>query len=157
MSISKRISYSGIVIAIYIVIVFATQNFSFGQYQIRIATGLYALSFHFPFLVVPLAIANALSNLIMGGLGLFDIVGGFIVGLLTTGCIAFLGKKVRNATILVMPIALGPTLIVPIWLSVILQIPYLLLVVSLLIGQVISAYTLGLFIIKSKWIARLLK
>ena len=156
MSISRRIAYSGVVMALYIVVVFATQSFSFGQYQIRIATALYALAFHFPFLVLPLALANMLSNLLMGGLGLFDIVGGFVIGLITAGSIALLGKVTKRAYILVLPIALAPSFVVPIWLSYILSIPYIYLVISLLVGQIISAYTLGLLIIKSTWIQKLI-
>ena len=156
MSISRRIAYSGVVMALYIVVVFATQSFSFGQYQIRIATALYALAFHFPFLVLPLALANMLSNLLMGGLGLFDIVGGFVIGLLTAGSIALLGKVTKRSYILVLPIALAPSFVVPIWLSYILNIPYIYLVISLLIGQIISAYTLGILIIKSTWIQKLI-
>lgn len=156
MNVSKKLAYSGIVMAIYIVVVFATQSFSFGQYQIRIATALYALAFHFPFLVIPLALANMLSNLLIGGLGLFDIVGGLIIGLITAGSIVLLKRITNRAILLVLPIALAPALIVPIWLSAILKIPYFALVLSLLVGQVISAYTLGLYIIKSKWIQKLL-
>lgn len=156
MSISRRIAYSGVVMALYIVVVFATQSFSFGQYQIRIATALYALAFHFPFLVLPLALANMLSNLLMGGLGLFDIVGGFVIGLITAGSIALLGKVTKRSYILVLPIALAPSFVVPIWLSYILNIPYIYLVISLLIGQIISAYTLGILIIKSTWIQKLI-
>ena len=156
MSISRRIAYSGVVMALYIVVVFATQSFSFGQYQIRIATALYALAFHFPFLVLPLALANMLSNLLMGGLGLFDIVGGFVIGLITAGSIALLGKVTKRSYILVLPIALAPSFVVPIWLSYILNIPYIYLVISLLIGQIISAYTLGILIIKSTWIRKLI-
>lgn len=156
MSISKKLAYSGIVMALYIVVVFATQSFSFGQYQIRIATALYALVYHFPFLVIPLALANMLSNFLMGGLGLFDIVGGFIIGIITAGSIVLLKRITDRAVFLVLPIALAPALIVPIWLSAILKIPYLALVLSLLVGQVISAYTLGLYIVKSKWIKGLI-
>ena len=156
MSSSKKLSYSGIVIALYIVVVFATQSFSFGQYQIRVATALYALAFHFPFLVLPLALANMLSNLLMGGLGIVDAIGGLIIGLITSGSIVLLKRITRRAVLLVLPIALAPAFVVPIWLSVILNVPYLALVLSLLIGQVISAYTLGLYIVKSKWVNRLL-
>lgn len=152
MTTTRRLAYSGIVMALYVLIVFATQSFAFGQYQIRIATGLYALAFHFPFLVIPLALANMLSNLLMGGLGVFDIVGGFVIGLVTAGSIALLGKKTKNAWVLVTPIAVAPALIVPIWLSYLLNVPYLVLVLSLLVGQIVSAYTLGLFLIKNKWI-----
>lgn len=151
---TKKIAYSGIVMALYVLIVFATQSFAFGQYQIRIATGLYALAFHFPFLVIPLALANMLSNLLMGGLGIFDIVGGFLIGLITAGSIALLRKKTKNVFFLILPIAIAPAVIVPIWLSYILGISYFLLVLSLLVGQVISAFTLGLFIVKSKFIVK---
>lgn len=154
MSISKRVAYSGVVMALYIVIVFVTRSFSFGQYQIRIATALYALAFHFPFLVIPLALANMLSNLLMGGLGFFDIVGGFLIGLITAGSIVLLKKATNRSFILVLPIALAPSIVVPIWLSYILKIPYFSLVLSLLVGQIISAYSLGLFIIKSNWIKK---
>ena len=157
MSISKRLAYSGIIMALYIVIVFATQSFAFGQYQVRIATGLYALAFPFPFLVLPLALANMLSNLLLGGLGIFDIVGGFLIGLITAGIIALLSKKTNKAWILVLPIAICPSFIVPIWLYFLLKIPYIYLVLSLLVGQAISAYSLGLFIVKSKWIKQLNK
>lgn len=155
MNTTKKVAYSGIIMALYVAIVFATQNFAFGQYQIRIATGLYALSFQFPFLVVPLALANMLSNLLMGGLGIFDIVGGFLIGIITAGSIVLLKRWVSNALILVLPIALCPALVVPIWLSYLLGVPYFVLVLSLFIGQTISAYTLGLFLIKSKWISNI--
>ena len=54
----RKLTTSGIVIALYIVILFMTQSFSFGAYQIRIVTSLYALSYLFPFLVIPLGLAN---------------------------------------------------------------------------------------------------
>ena len=157
MSISKRLAYSGVVMALYIAVVFATQSFSFGQYQIRIATALYALAYHFPFLIVPLALANMLSNLFMGGLGITDAIGGLIIGLITSGSIVLLKKATTRAALLVLPIAIAPSFIVPIWLSFILNVPYLVLVLSLLVGQVISAYTLGLYIIKSKWIKKIVQ
>ena len=47
----RKLTTSGIVIALYVVILFMTQSFSFGAYQIRIVTSLYALSYLFPFLV----------------------------------------------------------------------------------------------------------
>ena len=103
--------------------------------------------------MVPLALANMLSNLLMGGLGVFDIVGGFLIGLITSGSIVLLKKATDRAVLLVLP----PAIIVPIWLSIILKVPYFVLVLSLLVGQVISAYTLGLYIIKSKWIKKLMK
>ena len=79
----KKITISGLVIAIYIVIMYLTQSFAFGQYQIRIATSLYAMAAVHPFLIVPLGLANFLSNTLMGGLGLPDMIGGLIAGIIT--------------------------------------------------------------------------
>lgn len=134
---TKKITISGIVIALYVVIMFITQSFAFGQYQIRVATSLYALAAIHPFLIIPLGAANLLSNTIMGGLGPLDMFGGFAAGILTAGGCYFLRKI--NIILTAIPILLIPTLLVPMWLSFILHIPYSVLVISIGIGQVIPA------------------
>ena len=53
MSRVQKMTFSAMVMAMYIVILYFTQSFSFGAYQIRIATALYALAYLFPFLVLP--------------------------------------------------------------------------------------------------------
>ena len=151
----RKLTISALVIALYVVIMYITQNFAFGQYQIRIATGLYALAYQFPFLIIPLALANLLSNLVMGGLGLFDIIGGFFVGLITTTLIVFIKKLKITSWLAPLPIAIIPAFVVPIWLSIILEIPYWALVLSLSVGQIISAYTLGLLLVKNKSINKI--
>jgi uncharacterized membrane protein len=150
MSKTKKITLSAVVIALYIILMYITQNFAFGQYQVRIATGLYALGYQFPFLIIPLGIANLLSNTIMGGLGLLDMIGGCIAGIITTLLIVWFKKLHMPKYIIVLPIALVPSLLVPIWLSIILNVPYLVLFISLLVGHTISAFTLGLLIVNLK-------
>lgn len=138
MSKTKKIVLSGLIIAMYVVVMYFTQSFAFGQYQIRIATSLYSLSYLFPFMILPLSLANCLSNII-GGNGAWDIIGGLIVGFITSGSI-FLFRKFSLPKFLVIPaIIAGPGLIVPIWLSYILSIPYIALATSLCIGQIIPA------------------
>ena len=51
MSRVQKMTFSAMVMAMYIVILYFTQSFSFGAYQIRIATALYALAYLFPFLI----------------------------------------------------------------------------------------------------------
>lgn len=134
---TQKITISAICIALYIVLMLATQGFAFGQYQIRIATAIYGLSAIFPFLIIPMGIANCLSNTIMGGLGPIDMIGGGFVGLLT----CFIIVRTRNlpsANIFnALAIILIPGLIVPIWLSYLLNIPYLILMPSVLVGQIV--------------------
>ncbi len=135
---TQKLTLSGAVMAIYIVIMYVTQSFAFGQYQVRIATAIYGVAYLFPFLVVPLGLSNLLSNMIMGGLGVFDIVGGGLVGLLTAGCCALLGKKRLSPWLVALPITLIPALGVSLWLSGLIGVPYWTLAVSLLVGQAVA-------------------
>ena len=138
MTSTQKLTFSGAVIALYIVVMYLTQSFAFGQYQVRIATALYATAYLFPFLVVPLGLSNLLANMVMGGLGFFDIVGGGVVGILTAGCCALLGKKKLSPWLVVLPITLIPALGVSLWLSKLIGVPYWTLAASLLVGQAIA-------------------
>lgn len=144
---TKKLSISAIVIALYVVIMTFTQSFAFGSIQVRIATCIYALAYLFPFLVLPLGLSNLLSNMIMGGLGFFDIFGGGFVGVLTSLLVYSVRKYNLNIFLIAIPIILIPGLIVPIWLSALLNIPYAPLATSLCIGQVIPGI-LGAYIVK---------
>jgi len=144
---TKKICISGIIIAMYISIMYLTQSFAFYAYQVRIATCLYALSYLFPYLILPLGISNLLGNFLFGGLGIIDAIGGMIIGVITSSGV-FIIRKLHLPVILVIPvIILSPGLIVPIWLSPLLQVPYPALVISLCIGQSLPAIT-GYVLIK---------
>lgn len=136
MSKTQKLTLSAMIIALYVVVVYITQGISFGAYQIRMATSLYALSYLFPFLVLPLGLANCLSN-ILGGLGAFDIVGGFFVGILTAGVNAGIRKLRLHRFLIAIPIILIPGLGVATWLSYLLGISYPLMALNLIIGQFI--------------------
>ena len=143
---TRIICISGVTMAMYIVIMLATQGFAFGAYQIRIATALYSLGYVFPFLVVPLALANSLANS-MGPFGVFDLVGGFVVGIVTSGGV-YLVRRFGLPAVLVIPVIIfAPAFVVPIWLSYLLNLPYLMLVVSISIGQIVPA-VVGYLLIK---------
>ena len=145
---TRKITISAIVIALYIIVMIITQSFSFGAIQIRLATALYGLSYIFPFLVLPMGLANLLANVLLGSLGLFDIIGGFFVGILTTTLVYAVRKFKLNIYWIIVPLIFVPGLIVPIWLSIILNIPYIPLAFSLCLGQVIPGI-LSVILIKS--------
>jgi len=147
---TQKITISAICIALYIVIMLATQSFAFGQYQIRIATAIYGLSAIFPFLIIPMGIANCLSNTIMGGLGPLDMFGGGFVGILTCFAIVKTSKLSSSIFFTALAIILIPGLIVPIWLSFLLNIPYLVLMPSVLIGQIIPGIVGALLVVSLK-------
>ncbi|SNS41494.1 QueT transporter [Anaerovirgula multivorans] len=132
----NKLTISGIVIALYIAIMFFTQGFAFGQFQVRIATSLYALTAIYPFLIIPMGISNFLSNTLMGGLGLLDMMGGLFVGIVTSTSVYLIKKYRLNDWLIALPIIFGPGLIVPIWLSYLINVPYKILAVSIVIGQI---------------------
>lgn len=144
---TKKLTLSSMVIALYVVIMYFTQTFAFGQYQIRIATSLYSLAYFFPYLVIPLGLANFISNII-GGMGILDMIGGCIVGIITSGIIVIIKKLNISKLFVFLPIVLIPGLCVPIWLSKVLSLPYIPLAVSLCIGQIVPAIV-GVILIKS--------
>ena len=138
MSKTRKLTISALVMAIYIVLLYATAGISFGAYQVRIATAFYALSYIFPFLVVPMGLANFIANM-FGGLGLVDMVGGFVVGVITTGLIVLIRKYNITSWAVIVPIIAVPGLLVPAWLSYLLGIPYWALVLNVSIGQIAPA------------------
>ena len=132
-------TFSAMVMAIYIVVLSITSGFSFGAYQIRIATSLYALAYLFPFLVLPLGLANFISNMLFGGFGIVDMLGGCIVGMVAAACIVLIRRKNWNRMLIAVPIVLVPGLGVATYLSYFLAMPYPLMALNLCIGQLIPS------------------
>ena len=139
MSKFQKLTVSAMVMALYVVVLYFTQSFSFGAYQIRIATALYALAYLFPFLVLPLGFANFIANFLFGGLGLLDWFGGCFVGIIVTAIIVLIRRKGWSRWLMILPIILVPGLGVPSYLSYLLHVPYSVLATSLCIGQSVPA------------------
>ena len=125
---TQKLVLSAIMMALYIAILFVSQAISFGAVQTYI----------FPFLVFPISLANAIANS-FGGLGLIDVVGGFCASFLTTGSIYLIRKAKLSSWFIILPILLVPALVVPIWLSALLKLPYFALVINLLLGQLVPS------------------
>ena len=139
MSKVQKLTVSAMVMALYVVVLYFTQSFSFGAYQIRIATALYALAYLFPSLVLPLGFANFIANFLFGGLGLLDWFGGCFVGIIVTAIIVLIRRKGWSRWLMILPIILVPGLGVPSYLSYLLHVPYSVLATSLCIGQSVPA------------------
>ena len=139
MSKVQKLTVSAMVMALYVVVLYFTQSFSFGAYQIRIATALYALAYLFPFLVLPLGFANFIANFLFGGLGLLDWFGGCFVGIIVTAIIVLIRRKGWSRWLMLLPIILVPGLGVSSYLSYLLHVPYSVLATSLCIGQSVPA------------------
>ena len=139
MSKVQKLTVSAMVMALYVVVLYFTQSFSFGAYQTRIATALYALAYLSPFLALPLGFANFIANFLFGGLGLLDWFGGCFVGIIVTAIIVLIRRKGWSRWLMILPIILVPGLGVPSYLSYLLHVPYSVLATSLCIGQSVPA------------------
>lgn len=144
----QKLTTSAMVIALYVTVLYFTQSFSFGAYQIRIATALYALAYLFPFLVLPLGLANFIANMLFGGLGILDMCGGCLVGIVTAALIVAVRKMRWHRFWIAFPIVLVPGFGVSVWLSYLLHLPYLPLAASLCIGQAFPAVC-GVLLVKA--------
>lgn len=146
MSKTTKLTISAIYIALYVVTVFLTASISFGAVQIRLANLMYALAFCYPFLILPAGISVVLSNVLFGGLGLPDMIGGFLVAVTTTFLITMIRKYKLNKWLIALVIMTVPPLGVSSWLSVLLHLPYWPLAFSLMLGHVIPA-VLGVILV----------
>ena len=135
---TQKLTISALCMALYLGVMMCTQSFAFGQYQVRIATALYGLSAIFPFLIIPFGLVNVLANTLMGGLGPLDMLGGGLVGIMTSLTIVYAKSHDLGNWAVMLAITLVPGLGVPVWLSVLLDLPYWLLASTVLVGQFIS-------------------
>jgi len=120
---TQKLTISALCMALYLVVMMCTQSFAFGQYQVRIATALYGLSAIFPFLIIPFGLVNVLANTLMGGLGPLDMLGGGLVGIMTSLTIVYAKRHDLGNWAVMLAITLIPGLGVPVWLSVLLDLP----------------------------------
>lgn len=107
---TQKLTISALCMALYLVVMLCTQSFAFGQYQVRIATALYGLSAIFPFLVIPFGLVNVIANTLMGGLGPLDMLGGGLVGIVTSLTIVYAKRHHTGNWAVMLAITLIPGL-----------------------------------------------
>lgn len=149
---TKYLTKASLIAAIYIVLVIVQMlpvpimNLTFGPVQIRIAEGLALLPLVEAAAVPGVFVGCLISNLLLAsysGFGLVDIIGGSLVTLLA----AYLTSKMKSKiTGMIPPIVLN-ALIVSIWVSYFTRIPYLITVLGIGAGQLISVGVFGSIIL----------
>lgn len=135
----KKLLFALMVFLLYIGISLFTYDFSFGIYQLRIATALYGLSYLFPYLCLPLGLANALTNFASFNGFSLDVMGGLMVGLLTCYSHILLRRKKKSPWFILLTITFIPGFMVPLWLSPLFHQSYLNVVLHLCLGQMVPA------------------
>lgn len=140
----RRIARNGLVAALYAGIALALPATAMANY--RLATALYVLAAWDPALIPGLALGNALAGLPNG---LLDMALGGLVGVVTAWACSRMGRWAPVAVLVV------PTLVVPVWLAWLYQVPYGLVVGVLVRGQAVSA-VLAWLLLRAKGLRRML-
>lgn len=150
---TKKITRSGLIAGIYIILVFlqllpgVTSGLIFGPVQLRIAEGLTILPFFDTAAIPGLFVGCLLSNLIIApysGFGYIDVIGGSLVTLLA----AYFSSKMKNKYLAMLPPIILNALIVSIWVSYFSNIPYLLVALGVGIGEAVSVLLFGTIVSK---------
>ena len=138
---TKKIALGAIIAALYVVITVAFAPISFSYIQIRISEALTILPLFTDAAVPGLFIGCILANLLGGGIPL-DIIFGSIATLIG----AALARKVSyNRWLVPIPSIISNALIIPLILKFGygIDLPYILLVGYMVIGEFISCFVLG--------------
>lgn len=139
---------AALIAAIYVVLTcfISAFNLASGAIQVRISEALVILPFFTPAAIPGLAIGCFLSNLLTGGLPM-DVVFGSLATLI--GAVGSYLVR-RHKWLVPLPPVLANTIIVPYVLAYVYGyeggVPFFMLTVG--IGEVISCYVLGMFLLK---------
>lgn len=139
------LTQAAMIAAIYVVLTFVFQPFSFGEVQVRIAEALTILPFFTPAAIPGLFIGCLIGNF-LGGAIVIDVIFGSLATL--AGAIfSYLLRK--NKYLVPLPPIIANTLVVPFILkfgyAVPLPIPFMMLTVG--IGEIISCGVLGMILL----------
>ena len=136
---TRKITYSGMIIAIYVALTVILGAISYGPIQVRFAAGLYVLAALDIWFTLPLAIATGMANY-FGGLGAPDIIIGPIASTAAClGCYAF--RKHKWLIPAAIPLFSAPILAG--YLHLLFGLPFWFMLATIFIGQSIAGYTLG--------------
>lgn len=144
---TKNLVLSGLIAAVYVVLIAIFPAFSFGQVQVRIAEVLTLLPILTPAAVPGVFIGCLISNILFGG-AMIDIIFGSLATLAAAVLTYYLRK---NKWLAAFPPVIINAIVVPFILQVSLGTPYWITFFYILVGQTIAVYALGIpFIIALK-------
>ncbi|WP_024616002.1 QueT transporter family protein [Clostridium sp. Ade.TY] len=146
----KRVIISGIIAAMYAVLTLVLSPISYGPIQFRISEIMVLLAYFDPFYIIGLTLGCFIAN-ILGPNGLLDIIFGTFATFLSVLAI-YMTSKLKFSDKLNMFIAsLWPTvfnaLIIGIMLSYLLNLPKILTIIQVGIGEFIVVSAIGVPII----------
>ncbi len=137
----RSLATNAFVAGVYASIALILPATAFANY--RLATALYVLAAFDRTLIPGLAVGNALAGIPQGPV---DVGLGGVVGLLTGWACFRLRPTLAPLAVLVVP-----TVLVPLWLSVIFGVPYRTVVPVVAVGQILSALLAWVAVVPLGW------
>lgn len=147
----RRIVKTAIIASLYAVITLALAPISYGPIQFRVSEIMVLLAFFDPYYIVGLTIGCFIAN-IFGPNGLMDIIFGTLATFISVYAISVTGKFVKNKKASLLVASLWPTafngLIIGWMLNYVYQLPLLLSVGEVAIGEFVVVTIVGVPVIK---------
>lgn len=147
----QRVVKTAIIAALYAVITIALAPISYGPIQFRVSEIMVLLAFFDPFYIVGLTIGCFIAN-ILGPNGLMDIIFGTLATFISVYAISITEKCVKNKKASLAIASLWPTIfngiIIGWMLYYIYQLPLLLSISEVAIGEFVVVTIVGVPVIK---------
>lgn len=147
----KRLVRTAIIAALYAVITFALAPISYGAVQFRISEIMVLLAFFDPFYIGGLTLGCFIAN-ILGPNGVADVIFGTLATFISVYAISLTGKIIKNNSISLVIASLWPTifngLIIGWMLNYLYQLPLILSIGEVAIGEFVVVTIIGLPVIK---------
>lgn len=143
---TKHITQSAAICAVYIALswIFAPISFGHNLFQMRISEVMTVLPLYTPAAIPGLFLGCALSNMLIGGLGIIDLVFGSLATLSAAVCTYLMRRKPKSISLL--PPVIINAVVVGAYLNYLIspEINILINMGWVLLGQAVSCYGLGL-------------
>jgi uncharacterized membrane protein len=147
MSVStKFVIQAGVISALYATVTIILAPLSYGPVQIRVSEALTVLPFVTPAAVPGLFLGCVIGN-VYGGLGLYDIIGGSFCTLLAA-YFTYLLSRTKRPILAPLPPVLINAFGVSLYLHFLFNLPYLLTVLYIAVGETLVCYSLGYALLK---------
>ncbi|MDS0525836.1 QueT transporter family protein [Clostridium sp. SHJSY1] len=142
----QRLVKTAIIAALYAVITLVLAPISYGPIQFRVSEIMVLLAFFDPFYIVGLTLGCFISNM-LGPNGIMDIIFGTVATFISVYAIYLTGKFVNNKNLSLIIASLWPTifngLIVGWMLNYLYQLPLLLSIAEVAIGEFVIVTIVG--------------
>jgi uncharacterized membrane protein len=156
---SRYIAQVGIIASLYAALTVMLAPISYGPIQLRVSEALTVLPYITPAAIPGLFIGCLVAN-VLGGLGIYDVVGGSLLTLFAA-FLTYLVARTRRPVLAPLPPVLVNSLGVSLYLHLLFQLPYWLTVVYIAVGEIGACFVLGypllLIILRKKKLLEMFK